>query len=534
MYDKVYDYIIIGSGFGGSVSAMRLSEKGYDCLVLEKGKEYKQNDFPKTNWNLPKYFWVPLFKWFGFQKLTFFKEVFVISGVGVGGGSLVYANTHMYPPDTFFNNKIWSSIKDWKAVLEPFYKTAKFMLGTTENKTFGKADSVLKELADDYGKPESFHGVDVGIYFGDTNNEKDPYFNGLGPKRLGCTECAGCMVGCRFNAKNTLDKNYLYFAKKNGCDVQAETLVTKIEFINDVYHIHTQSSTSWFSKNKTVFKCNGLVVSGGVLGTMDLLLKQKYKYKTLLNLSDTLGENFRTNSESLCGITANEKLNHGIAISSVFEPDEHTHIEIVKYPNKSNSMKLFASLATGDGSMFVRSLKLIGNIITKPHHVYKTWFNGKWAENSIIFLVMQNLDNSMKMVYKKFPFGKISIQNSKDNKVPAYIEPGQKAMHKFAEKVNAVPQNSIMEVLFNTSSTAHVLGGCPMGESSKTSVVNDKFEIHGYPKMYVLDGSIIPCNLGVNPSLTITALSEYAMSHISEKDGNIQKSIEEQMKEICK
>ena len=330
MQDK-FDYIVIGSGFGGSVSAMRLAEKGYSVLVIEKGKRWKSSDFPSSNWNIRKYLWIPLLKCFGFQKLSFFKEVFVISGVGVGGGSLVYANTHMMPRETFYANPIWSHFKDWKSVLAPYFETARFMLGREKFKKEYEEDRVLKSVAEDMGRAGSYNRVDyVGVYLGDTKKEIDPYFKGLGPKRTGCIECAGCMVGCRHNAKNTLDKNYLWFAEHLfAAKLVAETIVDKIEVRNGEYFIHTKKSTSWFGKEKKVYTSNGLVVSGGVLGTLDLLLKQKHLYKTLPGLSDKLGENILTNSEMLSGVVAaDRKLNHGIAISSVFNPDDNTHIEL--------------------------------------------------------------------------------------------------------------------------------------------------------------------------------------------------------------
>jgi len=528
--DKIYDYVIVGSGFGGSVSAMRLSEKGYEVAVLEKGKKYETKDFPKTNWEIKKYLWMPLLRCFGFQKLTFFREAFIISGVGVGGGSLVYANTLMQPSDKFYNNKIWAHLKDWKKTLDPFYDKARFMLGVVRSPKFYDADYALKEVAADMGRESSFEGVNVGVYYGDINKPVDPFFKGLGPERLGCTECAGCMVGCRYHAKNTLDKNYLFFAQKFGAQVFAETLVEKIELLNDVYHIHTIRSTSFFKSGRIVYKSKGLVMSGGVLGTVDLLLKQKYKYKTLEKLSDKLGYNLLTNSESLCGIShAKRKMNNGVAITSIFNPDEHTHIEIVKYPDGSNLMKLMATLATGPGNIFVRNLKLIGNLITKPLTYFKLLFGKEWATNTIILLVMQTLDNSMRMVYSSVRG--MYIKNDGPEKVPAYIETGQDVMHRFAEKVGGTPGNAITEVMFNTSTTAHIMGGCPMGANINEGVVDTEFKVFGYKNMYVLDGSIIPCNLGVNPSLTITTLSEYAMSCIPKKQGTEKKTLEEMMAE---
>ena len=340
------------------------------------------------------------------------------------------------------------------------------------------------------------------------------------------------LAGCQHNAKNSLDKNYLYFARKFGAELIAECNVEKVEFNEGEYTVHTHSSTSWFKTNKKVFKSKGLIVSGGVLGSLKLLLKQKYKYKTLENLSDQLGLNLRTNSESLCAITSKkEKLNHGIAITSVFEPDDHTHIEVVKYPDGSGLMKGFSTIAAGPGPPVVRIIKLIGNIITQPIKFLRFIFEFKWAKKTVILLVMQSLDNSMKMIYKRFPFSHLSISNKGNNKIPSYIDIGQKTMYSYANKVDGTSLNAVTEILFNMSSTAHIIGGCPMGATKEEGVVNEKFEVFGYPNMYILDGSIIPCNLGVNPSLTITALSEYAMEQVPEKEGNTNVSLIDQLKD---
>ena len=533
--DKTFDYIVIGSGFGGSVSAMRLAEKGYSVLVIEKGKRWKTSDFPTTNWNVKKYLWVPLLKCFGFQKLTFFKEVFVISGVGVGGGSLVYANTHMLPKEPFYTHKIWSHFKDWKSTLAPYFETAQFMLGSTKFKREYEEDRVLKEVAEDMGYPDSFKPVDgVGVYLGTPGKEVDPYFKGLGPLRSGCTECAGCMVGCRENAKNTLDKNYLYFAENMfGAQVLAETEVSKIEHINGEYLVHTQSSTSWFGKNETVYKSKGLIVSGGVLGTMDLLLKQKYLHKTLPNLSDKLGENILTNSEMLSGVmAADRKLNHGVAISRVFSPDENTNIEICKFPDGSGAMTRLAVMAAGNGSAPVRTAKMLGNMLLHPIQFLRTLFTTNPAGTGVIFLIMQTLENAMRIKLKRGLFGtSISMVNDSNEPVPTYIPIGQDALYRYAKKVNGVPMNAFSEIMFSLASTAHILGGCPMGRTREEGVVDDFFRVHGYENMYILDGSIMPCNLGVNPSLTITTLSEYAMDHIPAKQGKNTKTLNQRMAE---
>lgn len=535
-HSQIYDYIVIGSGFGGSVSAMRLSEKGYSVLVIEKGKRWANKDFPKSNWNVRKYLWMPLIKCFGFQKLTFFKEVFVLSGVGVGGGSLVYANTHMMPKENFYTNPIWSHLNDWKSVLTPFFERAKFMLGSEKFTKEYEEDRILKEVATDMGHGDTYGRVDyVGVYLGDSKKKVDPYFKGLGPLRQGCTECAGCMVGCRYNAKNTLDKNYLWFAENMfGAKVLAETRVTKIEFKDSLYHIHTETSTKIWGKAIRIFTSRGLVMSGGVLGTMDLLLKQKHIFKTLPNLSEKLGDNILTNSEMLSGVVAaDRKLNHGVAISSTFHPDEHTNIELCKFPDGSGAMMRLATMAAGNGTPPVRMLKMLGNMISQPVKFFKTVFNFKLAENSIIFLIMQTLPNAMQMKLKRGLFGyRITMNNEGGEKVPSFIPVGQDALYRYAQKVNGVPQNALTEIAFGLSSTAHILGGCPMGKTIQQGVVDEKFKVHGYDNFYILDGSIIPCNLGVNPSLTITTLSEYAMSHIPNKEGNQVKSLEERLKSI--
>jgi len=357
-------------------------------------------------------------------------------------------------------------------------------------------------------------------------------FDGLGPKRKGCIECAGCMVGCRYNAKNTLDKNYLWFAENLfGAKILAETLVEKIIPTVSGYKIQTKSSTGFFSKHSQEFIAKGVVVSGGVLGTLDLLLKQKFVHKTLPDLSEKLGTNVLTNSEMLSGVTAaNRKLNYGLAISSVFNPDDNTHIELCKFPNGSGAMLRLATMAAGNGTPLVRTAKMIGNMIAHPWNSLRALFNFKTAYNSVVLLIMQTLPNSMKMKMKRGIFGwRLQFDNSSSEKVPSYIPIGQEVLHRYAKKVNGVASNAVTEVLFGLSSTAHILGGCPMGKTAQEGVIDKFFRVHGYPNFYILDGSIVPCNLGVNPSLTITALSEYAMSNIPKKKGSITRSLDELM-----
>jgi cholesterol oxidase len=529
-----FDYIVIGSGFGGSVSAMRLAEKGYSVLVIEKGRRYKTTDFPKTNWNLRKYLWMPAIGFLGFQKLDLYRHAFILSGTGVGGGSLVYANTLMIPPSGFFTNPQWKDLGDWENLLKPCYEKAAFMLGRSRFEKLNTEDLLLKEVAIDLGKEESFENVHVGVYFNDEETERDPYFNGCGPARKPCTNCAGCMVGCRENAKNTLDKNYLWFAEKYGANIISETTVHKIEYINGKYLIHTRGTGLGNGRSK-IFMSGGLVVAGGVLGTMKLLLNQKHRYKTLPYLSPKLGECVRTNSETLCTATlADRKLNNTIAISSIFHPDANTSIEVVKYPNRSNVMRNLLTVATDrKGSHGLRLFHFLLNVVSNPMKFLRMTFNSKWAENTVIFLVMQTLDNKARIVLKKWPNRKkLTIKNDYNQKVPAYIPIGQEVMHRFAEKVNGHPQNSTMEILMNVPSTAHILGGSPMGRDAGEGVIDRNFKVFGYPDFYILDGSVIQGNLGVNPSLTITALAEYAMEKIPEHPENKVKRIEYEQKTV--
>lgn len=529
-----FDYIVIGSGFGGSTSALRLTEKGYKVAVLEKGREFKDSEFPKTTWNIRRFLWLPLLKCFGILKITWFKDVLIVSGTGVGGGSLVYANTLLMPPDEFYKNPVWKDIKDWKTILAPFYATARKMLGVVENPFNHKADEILKEVANDMGKAESIQNVQVGVYFNSNTEDtslKDPYFNGHGPLRSGCDLCAGCMVGCRKNAKNTLVKNYLYFARKFGAKVFAKTYVEKIEFIDDQYFVSTYQTGSWFKTNKQTFISKGIVFSGGVLGSVELLLQQKYKFKTLEKLSDHIGRNVRTNSEMLCAVTSDStKLNKGVAISSVMNPDENTHVEIVKYPDGSGLIK-FLTLPYVD---FIKGPKRFFNSIMQfilhPVKFSKLYFGPGWASNTIIFLVMQHLDSSMKMSLSKIPFFKVSLKNSSNDEIPIYVESGVEVMKRYGAKVNGTLQASSSEIILKTSSTAHILGGIPMGTDASNGVVDEYFKVFNYPNMYILDGSIVPCNIGVNPSLTITSLTEYAMSHITPSKTGSKVSLEEMLK----
>jgi cholesterol oxidase len=529
----IYDYIVIGSGFGGSVASLRLVEKGYKVLTLEQGKRFNPEDFPKTNWNLPKYLWWPALRFFGFQRITFFRTTSILSGTGVGGGSLVYANTLYTPPKAFFNNESWLQFGNWKKILGPFYDRASFMLGRQKYSKQNIEDHFLEEVSKDMHAFDTFEQVYVGVNLDGQDQPHDPYFKGLGPDRKGCVECGGCMVGCRENAKNSLDRNYLWFAEKMGLKILAETKAEKITRQDHLYYVETKPITAFFPRKRKVFTAKGIIVAAGTLGTLELLLKQKFKYDTLPHLSEKLGYELRTNAETLCAVSgASVKLNNGLAITSVFSPDSLTHVEIVKYPDNSNVMKWFFGLsAQGANTSLGRTWNLTLKTIRHPLLFMKTLFNFKWSSNMVIFLVMQTVDNAMKMIWKKtLRGGRIKIDNSGQKRVPAYIPVGQEVMERYARKVKGIPQNILLEVLFNRPTTAHILGGCPMSDSPETGMVDKDLKVHGYPDFYITDGSVVQGNIGVNPSLTIAAMAEYAMNSIPDKPGNQVTEISKQLK----
>jgi cholesterol oxidase len=517
-----YDFVIIGSGFGGSVSALRLSEKGYKVLVIEKGKRYQANDFPKTNWNLKRWLWLPILRFFGIFKITFFRHVGVLSGVGVGGGSLVYANTLPVPKDEFFEAPSWSHLANWKEELREFYSIAERMLGATKNPRFDLGDFVIRDIARDLGKEDEFEATNVAVFFGEEGKTvPDPYFGGEGPERSGCRFCGACMIGCRYNAKNTLDKNYLYFAEKNGAKIISEAEVYNVETLGsddgeEGYVVWWRDSTKFFKKKYKV-TTKGIVFAGGVLGTLPLLLK--LKETTLPKISDTLGENVRTNSESLLGVTAPAKekvFSDGIAISSIFHLDEHSHLEPVRYPSGSGFWRLLVfPLVEGD-NLFIRLFKTALQFFLHPIKSAKLYFVKDWAKHTQILLFMQTINSTL-----RFKRGGIFGMKSalSDGPAPTAFMPKAREMaRRFAEKVNGTPGALLTETVLGIPTTAHILGGCVMGASEKEGVIDKNNRVFGYKNLYVCDGSMISANPGVNPSLTITALTERAMSKIPPKN----------------
>tara|TARA_Y100001970_G_scaffold221441_1_gene272157 strand:- start:583 stop:2148 length:1566 start_codon:yes stop_codon:yes gene_type:complete len=517
--DKQYDYIICGSGFGGSVSALRLVEKGYKVLLIEKGRRYQTKDFPKTNWNLKKSIWFPSLYLYGIQCITFLKHVFILHGTGYGGGSLVYANTLLVPKDEAFIENSWTD-KKWKQRLLPYYDIAKKMLGATKAKAIGESDTILREIAREMDKSDTFSEVDVGVYFSNSDKSIDPYFDGQGPLRSGCKLCGECMTGCRHNAKNTLDKNYLFFAEKLGIDILTEHEVMDINTTQAGYKLKIKKSTGLIRKSYFV-KSTKVILSGGVMGTVKLLLKCKQN-GSLPKLSQKLGDFVRTNSESILTVRSydldkNQDMNKGLAISSGFSPDTSTHIETCRYGKGQNLLSILTTQLISKKGV----INWLFNILTHPIKFLKYSIPKNWSSQTIILLIMQPINNYLKLSYNSSflnPFtSNMSSSLSADNPIPSSIPEGERVAKKVADKINGTIMTSYMDSFFSIPTTAHVLGGACMGKTIEDGVVDENLEVFNYPGLYVIDGSAVPGNLGVNPSLTITALAEYALSNIDKK-----------------
>lgn len=517
-----YDYIIIGSGFGGSVSALRLAEKGYKVLVIEKGKWFnKPEDFPKTNWNLRKWMWMPKAGMTGLFKLTFFRHVAVLSGAGVGGGSLVYANTLPIPKSGFFNSGNWQGLSDWENELQPYYALAKRMLGAEKHPYMSRSDKIMQTLAEELGKPDDFQKTEVAVYFGKPGvTVPDPYFDGKGPDRTGCTICGGCMLGCRFNSKNTLDKNYLYLAQQLGAEIKAETEVYDVKPLSEDgeagYEVSFKDSLSYFPK-KGKLKTKGVIFAGGVLGTMDLLLQ--LKEKSLPHLSDTLGRGVRTNSESLIGVTTYEKgtsFSEGIAIGSILNIDANRHIEPVKYSEGSGFWRIFMAPMVQGSNIFSRFYRMVKDFVLHPIDNLRVFFVDDWSKRTQILLYMESIDSTLQMKRSKLGFTRTKLDTGK---APTAFNPIAQSMGQHVAKiVNGKAMVMSSETLLGIPTTAHILGGACMGESAATGVIDKDNHVFNYKNMLVCDGSMISANIGVNPSLSITAITERAMSKIPHKE----------------
>jgi cholesterol oxidase len=519
-----YDVLVVGSGFGGSVTALRLTEKGYRVGVLEAGARFTDEDLPETSFETTKYLFRPEIGCYGIQRIDALRDCLIVSGAGVGGGSLVYANTLYEPLPAFYDDAQWSHITDWREELAPYYDQAKRMLGVVENPLRTPSDEVMEKVAAEMGVGETFHPTPVGVFFGGPGagmgqEVDDPYFGGAGPTRRTCIACGSCMTGCRHNAKNTLVKNYLYLAEQNGAKVLPLTTVTRVRPRDgggyDVHVRYTKAKVNRRTANR-VLTAEQVVFAASSLGTQRLLHRMRDEGH-LPRLSQRLGFLSRTNSESIGGVIAPDAsvdYSQGIAITSSFHPDENTHIEPVRYGPGSNLMALLQSVLTdGDGDI-PRWRTWLREMWRQRRDVLDLYDMKHWSERTVIALVMQSLDNSVTTYTKRIPGTRRRYLTTKQGHGvpnPTWIPLGNQAIRTMAEIMGGFPGGAVGDA-FNRPLTAHFIGGCAIGDSSETGVVDPYQRVYGHPGLHIADGSAISANLGVNPSLTITAQAERAMS----------------------
>jgi cholesterol oxidase len=527
-----FDWIVIGSGFGGSVSALRLAEKGYRVAILECGRRFEDEDFAESTWNFRRYYWMPKLGLRGIFRMTAFKDVFIVSGSGVGGGSLGYANTLYRARPAFFGDDQWDGLADWESELAPHYETAERMLGVADYPLEGPADLLLKEYGEAIGVGDTYSHTRVGAFFGEPGKEApDPYFGGEGPARSGCIGCGSCMVGCRHNAKNTLRKNYLWFAEKLGVEILAERQVTDVSPIeggaadgSDGYSVTSERPGSWLRRRRSTLTARGVVFAAGALGTNNLLQNSRHR-GSLPRLSSRLGDLVRTNSESINAVTApgdQRDFAKSVAISSSIYPDPDTHIEVVTYGRRADSMSYLFTLLTGQGTRLTRPILWLGQVIRHPFRAAQMLWPFRWSRRTVILLVMQTLDNAMRLRPKRRLLGRgvrLQTEQDPDRPNPTFIPAADSVARWMAERTGGVAQSGINEAILNIPTTAHILGGAVIGADPEHGVVDAENRVFGYENLMVCDGAAMPANPGVNPSLTITAIAERAMSRVSPKEG---------------
>ncbi|SOE02439.1 FAD-dependent oxidoreductase [Blastococcus haudaquaticus] len=510
------DIVVVGSGFGGSTAALRLTEKGYRVTVLEAGRRFADEELPRTSWDLRRYLWAPQLGCYGVQRIHLLPDVLVMAGAGVGGGSLNYANTLYQPPAAFFRDPQWAGITDWQAELAPYYEQASRMLGVTTNPTVTAADQIFREVAEEMGVGHTVVPTPVGIFFGKPGvTVPDPFFGGVGPERTGCTECGSCMTGCQVGGKNTLVKNYLYLAERGGAVVQPMTTVTAVRpRPGGGYEVEVRSTGAWVAR-RTVrrWTCDQVVLAAGTYGTQRLLHAMR-DGGTLPALSPRLGHQTRTNSEAVLAATGRRggptDYSRGVAITSSFHLDDHTHVEPVRYGKGSNAIGLLQTVLVDGGGRLPRWLEALGVIARNPAAFVRTLSVRGWSERTLIALVMQTRDNSIVVSGRRGRWGRrLTSRPGPGEPVPTWIPGGHDAVRRIAAKIGGDPGGAFTD-LANIPMTAHFLGGCVIGATAADGVVDPYHRVHGYPGLSVVDGSAVSANLGVNPSLTITAQAERA------------------------
>ena len=532
-----YDVLVVGSGFGGSVTALRLAEKGYHVHIIESGRRFADEDFAKTSWDLRRYLWAPRLKCFGVQRIHRLPDVMILAGAGVGGGSLNYANTLYVPPAAFFQDPQWADIADWQAELSPHYETASRMLGVVTNPCDGPVEQIMRQTADDLGVGDTFRKTPVGVFFGKPGERvADPYFGGAGPDRTGCTECGNCMVGCRVGAKNTLVKNYLALAERLGVTIQPLRTVVAVEPIDDGhreagYRVTTEATGAWVRKGRHTVTASQVVFAAGAWGTQRLLQRMSYDGR-LRDLSPRLGELTRTNSEALGGavttrVPRDVNLTKGVAITSSFHVDHETHVENVRYGKGSNAMGLLATILVEGGGSVPRPLRFVAESARHPLIFLRSLSVRRWSERTVIALVMQSRDNSLTVSAKRRRSGGVGLTSKQGHGEPnpTWIPSGHRAIRQLAVRlqertgVPAPPAGSLSEIV-DVPLTAHFLGGAVIGSDPTTGVVDPWHRVWNYPGLHVVDGAAVSANPGVNPALTITAQAERAMSFWPNREGD--------------
>lgn len=507
-----YDVLVVGSGFGGSVAALRLTEKGYRVGVLEAGRRWRPEDFPASNWRVDKALWFPRLGMRGIQRLSLFKDVLILSGSGVGGGSLVYANTLLEPHDAFFGDPQWSDITDWRLELAPHYDTARRMLGAVEADATTPSDDVMREVAARIGGADTFRPTIVGVFRGEPGVAvPDPYFGGAGPDRVGCTECGGCMVGCRVGAKNTLDRNYLHLAETSGAEIHAEHEVADIRRENGRWTVESRRPGGPIRRRRRSFTADHVIMAAGALGTTRLLLRLRDEGR-LPGISPRLGHVVRTNSESIVGAVAGSTdtdYSHGVAITSSFHPDPDTRIEPVRYPKGSNLLGLLATiLVDGDGRL-PQFLRFWGRALRHPVAFARSLSVRRWSERGVIVLAMQSRDNSIRLERRR---GRLTTRPGHGPPSPRWLPDANRAAREVADIIDGDPAGSVNESMLGIPVTAHILGGAAIGPDRTRGVIDAYHRVWDVPGLHVVDGSAVSANLGANPSLTITAMAERAMA----------------------